>query len=104
MVHRVQFVDNRLQQGPRDFTNLLDRRPQQGLFGQLTSTLLSFVFDRNPQERPIGISQISPKTFQAADPKSDSVFFKNNRTYQDFRFNKLTPFQPGLGNSQPLQQ
>ena len=72
----------------------------KGLFGRVKDSLLGLMFEENKSERPIGISQINPKTFQAAEPEAPGVFFRNNQTYQDFRFTKLSEFKPTPDRSQ----
>jgi hypothetical protein len=59
-----------------------------GLWSQLKERFMGALFEDAPQ-RPIGISQINRKTFQAAEPEKPGVFFRNDRPYQDYRFIKL---------------
>ncbi len=68
---------------------------RKGLFSRITEGLFNMVTEEVPvNERPIGISQLSRTTFQAAANRQAPAFFKNSQPIQDYRFNQLvtSPF------------
>ncbi|MCE3235100.1 MAG: hypothetical protein K0Q50_1280 [Vampirovibrio sp.] len=66
----------------------------KGVFAKLKDSLINLVTEEAPSDRPIGISQLSRKTFQAvADDAGQPTVFKQGQTIQDYRFNQLVDFK-----------
>lgn len=63
--------------------------PSKGFIGQLKDKLWHMVSEENTTERPIGISQLTRKTFNVRQEAANNSFFKNGQTLQDYRFNQL---------------
>jgi hypothetical protein len=64
--------------------------PSSSLFHRLKKSILNMVTEEASDQLPIGISQLSRKTFQATEPRS--AIFKQKQAIQDYRFNQLTEF------------
>lgn len=64
-------------------------RPEKGFFGRLKVQLLNLVSDEVITERPIGLAQLTQKTFQPHQAVTDASFFRRGQTIQDYRFNQL---------------
>lgn len=62
----------------------------KGFIGQLKDKLWNMVTEEASPERPIGISQLTRKTFSVRQEAAGNSFFKNGQTLQDYRFNQLT--------------
>lgn len=63
-----------------------DKQEQKGLFGRLKDSIFHMVTEEAEADRPIGISQLSRKTFAATD---DSPIVRSGRNMTDYRFNQL---------------
>lgn len=98
MVDRMKFVTS--VRGGEIYDDTLvydeDLRPRQSIFSRLTESLMDLIFEE-ADERPIGMSQLSRKTFTPADPEQPGVFFKNTPTFNDYRFLRpaLNPVEGG---------
>ena len=66
---------------------------RKGLFGKLREGLYNMVTEEAAPERPIGISQLSRKTFNVRQEVAQQSFFRNGQAIQDYRFNQL--IRPG---------
>jgi hypothetical protein len=62
---------------------------EKGFFGRLKDQLLNLVSEEVSTERPIGIAQLTQKTFQPHQEVPDASFFRRGQTIQDYRFNQL---------------
>lgn len=62
----------------------------QGLFGKLKQSIWHLVSEESKQDRPIGISQLTRKTFNVRPEVASASVFKNSQLAQDFRFANLT--------------
>jgi hypothetical protein len=61
---------------------------KQGLFGRLVEKIWHMVSEE-ATDRPIGIAQLTHKTFQPHQEVGGSSFFRNGQTLQDYRFKQL---------------
>jgi hypothetical protein len=62
---------------------------EKGFFGRLKDQILNLVTEESATERPIGIAQLTQKTFQPHQAVADTSFFRSGQTMQDYRFNRL---------------
>ena len=62
---------------------------EKGFFGRLKEQILNLVSEEVSNERPIGIAQLTQKTFQPHQEVANTSFFRNGQTIQDYRFNQL---------------
>lgn len=60
----------------------------RGLFAKVKKKLFHMVTEEAPTDYPIGISQLSRKTFQASGEEATSLF-RSGQAIQDYRFNLL---------------
>lgn len=98
MVDRMKFVTSVRGSDFYEASPTFDeeRRPKESIFSRLTDSLMDLIFEE-VDERPIGMSQLSRKTFTSADPDQPGVFFKNTPTFSDYRFLRpaLSPVEGG---------
>lgn len=65
-------------------------QPAKGLFGQLKEKIWNLISEETSGDRPIGISQLTRKTFSVRQEVAHDSFFRNGQTLQDYRFSQLT--------------
>ncbi len=98
MVDRMKFVTSVRGGEVYDDTLAYDAelRPGKSIFSRLTDSLMDLIFEE-AEDRPIGMSQLSRKTYTPADPDQPGVFFKNSPTFSDYRFLRpaLSPVEGG---------
>ncbi len=58
-----------------------------GLFAKVKQKLFHMVTEEAPNDYPIGISQLSRKTFLASE--DTAALFRSGQAIQDYRFNQL---------------
>lgn len=64
--------------------------PHKGFLGQIKDKLWHMVSEEAKPERPIGISQLTRKTFNVRQEVASNSFFRNGQSLQDYRFNQIT--------------
>lgn len=65
-------------------------QPSKGLLGQLKEKIWHMISEETSGDRPIGISQLTRKTFSVRQEVANDSFFRNGQTLQDYRFSQLT--------------
>jgi hypothetical protein len=62
---------------------------RKGFFARLKDAVFNLVTEEAENDRPIGISQISRRTFQASETVSGQTIVRSDRGTQDYRFSQL---------------
>ena len=87
----VQYYDMPL---PSPAGKTQSPQTDKGLFSKLKDSIINLVTEEAPTDRPIGISQLSRKTFQASpNGSTQPAVFKQGQTIQDYRFSHLVDFK-----------
>jgi hypothetical protein len=63
---------------------------EKGFFTRLKEEIMDLLFEEAEKDRPIGISQLTKRTFQVTDEFAGRSVYKHpSRTFQDYRFHQL---------------
>lgn len=62
----------------------------KGFLGRLKDGLYNLVMEESSAQRPIGISQLTRKTFNVRQEVAHRSAFRNGQMMQDYRFSQLT--------------
>lgn len=62
---------------------------ERSLYARIWDAIIDLVTEEAEVDRPIGISQLSRKTFRASADVAEQTFVCSGRGTQDYRFNQL---------------
>ena len=98
----------RYQEDDFEFISPLTVDQNKGLLDQLKSMLEELLFEEAELERPIGIRQLTRRTFASAGQFSPygnrAIYRGGNPFFQDFRFQQLVAEPAPVYRASPLER